>query len=605
MHRSAVSIRNRSTLCAGSRSACGQSLILLIAICSMMAIPLIGMTSFEIGRLMLCKQQLQNASDAAALTAVAQLASADNTSPTQAHQDAITAALGVFQKNTVLGRLLTSSSLASTEGASVSTGQASLYFEFVDPITGVVQPISSPSAKIVRLYVSYGLEPAFGKFLGLGNYGVTALAKGAVPQLDVVLCFDVSGSMDDQTPVTLVRRKWNENLNRVVYNIPVDVSGPGQGTIYNIIQPGEKGTSLNAMSPQLLDQAAIRDDNQLGFEFSEYLKWYYAENSSGLRSLNNPVDAGAPPGNCPPGNAATYDGFPTFTDLVVNIDGNTTFQGININGYDFPSYAVLVEAARGNLENQAVYQSSRANTAMGMVQPKPGYQHAYQNAVLNQLQPIHNSIVAAQTFIDILNTDTDCHFGFASFDGDIGTSPTSTESWPSIDYWYGSNANYPLPSIPLNSATGTTNYTQVNNAIASCVSLGSTNFGAAVHQAVLDIKAHRRKGSVPAIVLFTDGEPTQPSGPLDSTDGDNNARLAAVEARNAGIPVYTIGLAQNQAIIPAETAILTDANSNPSTGGMAGIAGHGGTFNLVTDSASLRAAFEKIARHLVELVAKG
>jgi hypothetical protein len=587
------------------RSAGGQSLILLIAVCAMMAIPIIGMASFEIGRLMLCKQQLQNSSDAAALTAVAQLASADNTSPTQAHQDAMAAALGVFKKNTVLGQLLTNSSLATTQNSSVSGGQAALYFEFVDPISGAVQPISSPNAKLVRLYVSYGLVPAFGKFLGLGTYGVTAIAKGAVPQLDVILCFDVSGSMDDQTPVTLVRRKWNENLNRVVYNIPVGVNGPGQGTIYNIIQPGETGTSLNATSPELLDQAAIRADGQQGFEFSEFLKTYYGESSSGLRSLNNPVDAGAPPGNCPPGNADTYDGFPTFTDLVVNIDGNTTFQGTNINGYAFPSYAVLVEAARGNLENQSVFQSSRANTAMGMVQPKPGYQQAYQTAVLSQLQPIHNSIAAAQTFIDILNTDTDCHFGFVSFDGEIGSSPSSTESWPVIDYWYGSNSNYPLASIPLNPAAGSSNYAQVNSAVASCVSLGSTNFGAAVHQAVQDMKAHQRKGSVPAIVLFTDGEPTLPSGPLDTADPNNNARLAAAEARAAGIPVYTIGLAQNPAIVPAETAVLTDADSNPTTGGMAGIAGHGGTFNLVTDSSSLRAAFEKIARHLVELVAKG
>ncbi|MFX6435482.1 pilus assembly protein TadG-related protein, partial [Acinetobacter baumannii] len=84
--------------------------------------------SFEIGRVMLGRQQLQNASDAAALTAVAQLASADNTSPTQAHQDAMTAALTVFQKNCVLGQYLTNSSLVTTQGP-VAEGQAKLYFE--------------------------------------------------------------------------------------------------------------------------------------------------------------------------------------------------------------------------------------------------------------------------------------------------------------------------------------------------------------------------------------------------------------------------------------------------------------------------------------------
>lgn len=583
------------------RSARGQSLLMLMLVCSMIAIPLIGMFCFEIGRLVLCKQQLQSASDAAALTAVAQLAGSDNTNPTKAHQDAMTAALTIFSKNTVLGSMLNNSSIVSTNGAPVSAGQATLYFEFVDPATGAVQPISSPTAKLVRVYSTYGASPAFGRYVGLSTYGVTALAKGAVPQLDVVLCFDVSGSMDDQTPVTLVRRKWNSNLNQVVYNIPIGANGPGQGILYNITQPGPTGTSLNAFAPQILDQAYLTS----GFEFSDFLKSFYGEGGSGLRSLYAPTDAGGPPGNYPPGNADTYDAFSTFTDLVVNIDGNAVFSGISIGGYDFPNYQVLVEAARGNLENATVFNSSKANTAVGMVQPKAGYQKAYQQAVQTCLQPIQNSISAAQSFVDILNTDTDCHFGLTAFDSEIGTGPQSTESWPVVDYWYGGNGNYPLPLVSLNPAVSASNYTQVRTSLGTCVALGGTNFGAAVHQAVLDLKAHQRPGSVPAIVLFTDGEPTLPSGPLDASDPNNNARLAAVEARNAGIPIYTIGLAQNPAIVPNETAILNDTNSNPSTGGMAGIAGHGGTFNIVTDSATLRAAFEKIARHLVELVAKG
>jgi hypothetical protein len=81
--------------------------------------------------------------------------------------------------------------------------------------------------------------------------------------------------------------------------------------------------------------------------------------------------------------------------------------------------------------------------------------------------------------------------------------------------------------------------------------------------------------------------------------------MAAVEAKNAGIAIYTIGLAQNAALIPAETAILNDTNSNPTTGGIAAIAGHGGTFNLVTNSSQLQAQFEKIARQLVVLIQEG
>jgi len=78
--------------------------------------------------------------------------------------------------------------------------------------------------------------------------------------------------------------------------------------------------------------------------------------------------------------------------------------------------------------------------------------------------------------------------------------------------------------------------------------------------------------------------------------------MAAVEARDAGVALYTIGLAQNPTIIPDQTDILNDKNSDPTTGGMAAIAGHGGTFNLVTDSSELRQTFAKIARRLVKLV---
>ncbi|MGK3850853.1 hypothetical protein ABI057_15820, partial [Enterococcus faecium] len=70
------------------------------------------------------------------------------------------------------------------------------------------------------------------------------------------------------------------------------------------------------------------------------------------------------------------------------------------------------------------------------------------------------------------------------------------------------------------------------------------------------------------------------------------------------IPIYTIGLAQVPAIIPGETAILNDTNSNQTNGGIAAIAGNGGKFWLVTSNANLRLTFENLARQLVQLVKK-
>ncbi|HEY9679546.1 MAG TPA: vWA domain-containing protein [Drouetiella sp.] len=579
------------------RSARGQSMVTLVMVVGLMTIPLLGIFTFEIGRLHLAKQQLQNASDAAALAAVATLASEDNVNPSAAHTDAMQTALDIFKRNFVLGTQLNSTSIVGSSNITPQDGSANIFFEFVNPLTGKVEPITNPNAKIVRVYSNFSALTAFGKFIGINHLTVDAISKGAVPQLDIIFCFDVSGSMDDQTPVTFVKRKWDQN--KIVYDVATSTSGRAEGKIYDVVKPGETGTSLNGAEPQLLEMAYWNSNLQ----FTEALA--SEAGVPGLRSLNGYPDQGKPPGNCPPGAAPTWDGYNAFTDVVVNIDGNTTFGGFTYNGFKFPDRATLVEAARGNLENQTVYMQSKAYTAVN-VSPQAGYQNAYQQAAAAVLQPIKDAKDASTMFTDIINTDTDCHFGFVAFDGEVGNASNSTEDWFSLDQDtpYGPVKSYALPAVPLDPTPGNTNYSVVNNAISSCVALGSTNIGAAIDKAVKDLKTNARPGSVKAIVLFTDGEPTVPSGPLDS-DPLTNARKAAIEARDAGIPVYTIGLAQNQAIVAGETAILNDTNADPANGGIAGIAGHGGTFNLVTNSSQLRKTFEKIARHLVELVASG
>ncbi|MFN8551245.1 MAG: vWA domain-containing protein [Candidatus Obscuribacterales bacterium] len=585
------------TMRSSFRKRQGQSMIALVMLAGLVLIPMLGIFTFEVGRLHLAKQQLQNASDAAALAAVATLASGDNLNPQAAHIDAMQTALGIFKKNFVLGTALTNTEIASSKDLVPNNGSANIFFEFVNPLTGKVEPLTSPNAKIVRVYSNFSTFTAFGKYLGIKDLNVNALAKGAVPQLDIVFCFDVSGSMDDQTPVTFVKRKWDANQNKIVYTVATASSGSAQGKIFDILQPGSGGTSLNAAEPQLLDQA-------FNMQFTENLA--REAGVPGLRSLNGYPDQGKPPGNCPPGTAPTWDGYSNaFTDLVVNIDGNQSFSGFTYNGYRFPDRATLVEAARGNLENQTVFMQSKAYTAV-TVSPQAGYQNAYQQAAAARLQPMKDAKDASTMFTDIINTDTDCHFGFVAFDGEIGADANSMESWYSIEQNtpYGPAKPFALPMVPVDPAPGNTNYNTVNNAIKSCVALGSTNIGAAVDKAVHELQTHARPGSVKAIVLFTDGQPTNPGGPLDSNPL-TNARKAAIEARDAGIPVYTIGLAQNPAIIAAETAILNDTNNDPASGGMAAIAGHGGTFNLVTNSSQLRKTFEKIARHLVELVASG
>jgi hypothetical protein len=589
-------------------------------ICGLIIMPVLAVFSFEMSRMFLAKQQLQNANDAAVLAATAQLASSNNANPTAAHNDAIQAALTIFQQNVVVGSPLTHSSLvtAASELTPVP-GEALLFFQFIDPVTKKVVPISSPNGKIINLQSAYctylafgnymGFLSSMGKYFGINNFTVDAISKGAVPILDVEICFDVSGSMDDETNVSFVRRTWDGSLGRTTYNMPnaPTASGKAEGTIFNVLQPPPTGTSLNGNFPQLFDQS---DPNLSGTVYGNPLI-FTGDLGNSLRAYPNSYpDQGSPPGNSSPGPPDNGKG--DYTDVVVNIDGNAHFGGCVSGGYNFADLATLVEAARGNLENTAVFNSSKANVSVSKsITPKAGYQAAYFAAMLPLLQPIANSQAATLLFCNILNTDTDCHFGLVAFHQYIGipnaglgitqTGGNSYESVESIDQFepYGQSVNYPLPLISLNPALAQTNYNTVSSGIRSTVALGGTDIGAAVSQAVTDLQTNGRTGSVKAIVVFTDGEPTFP----DPATAQANARLAAVQASNAGIPVYTIGLAQIPAIEPSEIAILNDTNPNPTTGGIAAISGHGATFDLVKDSSQLSATFEKIARRLVELVA--
>lgn len=580
------------------RTHTGQALIAIIFVFGLIVMPLITIFGFELSRVYLSKQQLQNASDAAALTAVAQLASQDITNPVKAHTDATEAALRVFRDNYVLGKPLTNTSIsANKSNMECTVGQAKLYFEFLNPRTGLVEPFSSPDGKVVRVTATCGRQLAFGKFVGIESFNMTSESEGTVPMLDLVVCFDVSGSMDDQTPVSVVKRAWDASLSRSTYRVTRGVHGPMAGKIFDIAQPPFTGLSFNGLEPQGLTDAY--DSSQA--YFSEWLAKYYGV--PGLRSGGAYPEQGRAPGNCPPGTAPADFGVPMYTDCVVNIDGKTNFAGMTYKGYSFPDVATLVEASRGNLDDPISFNDSKARVSLpAAVGPRPGYKQAYQEAAGQQLQPLVDSRDATSMFCNILNTDTDCHFGLIAFDSTIGTSASSTEKWNSLDWQtgYGAKRDYPLPMVPLDKTIGTTHFTDVKTAINSCLPMGGTNIGAAVHQAVQTLKSNSRKGSVRAIVLFTDGQPSD-GQPLDS-DPWLNARKAAVEAREEGIAVYTIGLAQNSAIEPGEIAILNDTNPDPGNGGMAAIAGNGGTFNLVTDSKQLRVAFEKIARRLVEIV---
>ncbi|MBY0546863.1 MAG: TadE/TadG family protein [Candidatus Obscuribacterales bacterium] len=574
----------------------GASIMIMVMILAFCILPLFGLLSFEVGRANLAQQQLQNAVDAASLAAVATLASQDDAAPAAAHANCKNAALLVFQANSILGMPLAPATIQATGNTSPAAGASHLFFEFLDPVSKAVVPTGDPRGKIVRVHGAIGAVPAFGKYLGIGNFVVRTTSHGAVPELDVVLCLDNSGSIDDQTNVTLVRRQWDPVLNKIVYKSPGSMSN---GKIFDIATPGLNGTSFNGIPPQYLSMASR-------FWFSEHLTQFFGV--PGLRSGGVYPEAGRPPGNFAAG-APTYDGGyngkGVYTDMVVNIDGNTTFGGKTVTDggftYNFPTVESMVEASRGNLENAANYTNSKADTSLPAITPHTGYQAAYFKAAKAACQPIQDCRDASQLFCNIINTDTHAHFSIVSFDGIVGSNETSTESRRDIDEngnnSYGANTAFHQPLSPLDPDQPDTRYNEAITAIPLPVAKGATNIGAAIDAAVTQLTTNHRPNAVKAIVLFTDGQPTAGSpSPLAA------ARAAAVRARDAGIPVYTIGLALNPALIAPQQAILNDTNSNATSGGIAGISGQGATFNSVTNTAELREAFREVARALCQLV---
>ncbi|MBX9724760.1 MAG: Tad domain-containing protein, partial [Candidatus Obscuribacterales bacterium] len=237
------------------RSESGQSLVIMIFVMAFLILGVVGMFSFEISRANLAREQLRSACQAASLAGAATLASSDLVDPKQAQLDAITSAMVVFKKNYVLGNVLNGAT-QSPDLASLSTNTTAknciVFFEFLDPNKNdAVVKIGDPNGKVIRVNSSFGLVPSFGKYLGLTTLPIEGIASAGVPQLDVVLCFDVSGSIDDQTPVTFVKRLWNGGTGKIDYKVTSARAGSpagalAQGTIYSILGPPATGTGFNA-----------------------------------------------------------------------------------------------------------------------------------------------------------------------------------------------------------------------------------------------------------------------------------------------------------------------------------------------------------------------
>jgi membrane-associated protease RseP (regulator of RpoE activity) len=589
-----------------SRKQKGAGIAVITLMIGGILISSLGLFTFEMLRHNTCFAELRSACEAAALAGAAAMASCDDTNTANTRAAARQAAEEAFRANSIVGLFLASADTSSMNASNFNTfkppnNQSAMFVEFVDPKTGtVVTDDTNPNGRVVRVSAAFTNEPPFGRFLGIPAAPMRTRANSSVPQLDVVMCFDTSGSIDDQTPITFVQRVVGSGRPNNYVKTPTQgntATAFGEGRIYDLIGPGPTGTGFNGHPPQNCSSAG------------------------GARSynFNRPMRGGASNDDSQPATMAASAGN-SFSDVVVNIDGKNVFGGYSVSfagqTYDFPDIGVLVEASRGNLETDAIATSSGAKASLPMSSPgtimaKAGYRDAYLAAAKNASQPIGAARLAAIQFFQIMHNNTDAHFGFVSFETNVHNAPNTTQNYHRVSTNYTNPPQITLarPGVELSQTDN--KLTDILTAIPKTQAEGSTNMGGALTEAVRQLKKTSgltRSLSKRAVVMFTDGQPT--TGPSWST--------AAADAKADGIQIYTVGLAQNSAIIPAECENLnagagqvinyTDPITNnpgsytPSGDGMAAAGAPGGKFFLVTKGENLRYVFENIARNLVQLV---
>ncbi len=136
-----------------------------------------------------------------------------------------------FKLNSILGQPLASNvrEVASLSQLNPQTASVDMFVEFDDPITK--QPTANAS-NVMRLYGAYKYVLFSGGFgsIGVLSYNLTEQALSALPALDLILVHDNSGSLDDATNVTAVRRYYDPSVYppQPSYYIPTPGGTPEQ-----------------------------------------------------------------------------------------------------------------------------------------------------------------------------------------------------------------------------------------------------------------------------------------------------------------------------------------------------------------------------------------
>lgn len=664
-----------------ARKPSGQVAIALNLVIAIFVVGSLGIATYELTRVLLARDQLKNCLEFAALAGTASLAST-SASGAPATNEAKAVALNMFKMNSILGQPLTSNvrEVASLSQLNPQTASVDMFVEFDDPVTK--QPTANPS-NVMRLYGAYKYVLFSGGFgaIGVLSYNLTEQALSALPALDLILVHDNSGSLDDATPVTAVRRYYDPSVfpPQPSYVIPTPGGTPEQGPISGLFCASLIGSQLNGLEPQNLDVAGDPRVTTCLREFSE------VGNTGNTVPLRGVTNTGAMPGDSPPayggvglagmtqgpGNTSssvgalpgagsniamhqkekhtadllTYffsriAGEPAeaqasppsynpwgsdatmFTDVVVNIDGNSTYGGTVVNGISFPDYRWLVEAARGNLENGNVAPNAIAPLAGTPMEgaANPGFRSAYRVAAYSKLEPKGTVEKSVRSFMTKVAETSDCHFGFVAYNDRAGTSPTDTDKAQRVSWAYpvAGKVKYLVPAIPLD--TGKDNIATVSALLSPppddsnpmYVPNGGSNLADGLQQAYNMLTgAGSRTGAMKAVIVVTDKVPTRDlAGTVYSDPNANGPALAdavnvAKNLGKKGIPIFMVGVDHSGG--GQMTPFMLDQFSDTVAGGVVSTAGHGGVLHTTkwvdpqTTLNALNGKFNNIVRQLVVL----
>jgi len=565
----------------------------------------LGVLGFEMLRFSIAQMQLRSVCDAAALSGAAAIASTRSTwTPQQAQEEAMKAAFITFKQNNIFGdSLATGTTVNYNPTAPLGTpnpGQCIVNFTLLDQTFQRVE-IGDPAAKLIRCESSFGYKPPIGGALGFNNIPVIAFAEGGLPQLDIILCYDISGSMDDQTRVSFVKRSWDTDKVKyeVVSQLRTSPTSLPPSCIYNMQGPPISGTRVNAIGPQNLSYAdyskaaLYANGNEYAYQFSP-----------ALRGGTGTSEVGAPPGNKTDPNIPV-GGATTFTDIVVNINGLNTFSKTTIDGLNFENIGAVVEAARGNLATAKTFDDASPNheASIPNVSADANYKAVYDARAASLLQPMFAAKLAANNFYHTMNISANCHFAFVAFSDGIGTNADSlwseqtgtTNKITDPGYTAGGEGNFPLPVIDLVQTAATTNFEEVKAAVNKLVSTGKTDIASALNKAISQLTVSNnltRLKARRAIVLFTDGIPNLPGGDAggENSPAAEEAYKSADAAALKNIPIYCIGLSQNSEIQGVQDKILKKIAKKTKA-----------KYYQVSKPEDLDTAFQTIAKSLVVL----